>query len=95
VTATHNTSAAPPANEDATGRQVMVVEDEPFVRRLTARLLLKASYAVHETKDGLEALDFVQAAPVVAAQTASRDVVVPSGTTVVFTLAAPLVAATP
>jgi hypothetical protein len=32
---------------------------------------------------------------VVAAQTASRDVVVPSGTTVVFTLAAPLVAATP
>jgi hypothetical protein len=32
---------------------------------------------------------------VVAAQTASRDVVVHSGTTVVFTLAAPLVAATP
>jgi hypothetical protein len=32
---------------------------------------------------------------VVAAQTASRDVVVPSGTTVLFTLAAPLVAATP
>jgi hypothetical protein len=32
---------------------------------------------------------------VIAAQTASRDVVVHSGTTVVFTLAAPLVASAP
>jgi two-component system cell cycle sensor histidine kinase/response regulator CckA len=63
VTASHDTSTAPPANEEATGRQVMVVEDEPFVRRLTARLLREAGYAVHETQDGLEALEFVQAAP--------------------------------
>jgi CheY-like chemotaxis protein len=63
VTASHDTSTAPPANEEATGRQVMVVEDEPFVRRLTARLLREAGYAVHETPDGLEALEFVQAAP--------------------------------
>ena len=60
--APHDTSTAPPASE-ATGRQVMVVEDEPFVRRLTARLLREAGYAVHEANDGLEALDFVRTAP--------------------------------
>jgi CheY-like chemotaxis protein len=41
----------------------MVVEDEPGLRRLTARLLQGAGYTVHETVDGLEALEFVQAAP--------------------------------
>ena len=54
----------------------MVVEDEPFVRRLTARLLLEAGYAVHETHDGLEALEFVQAAPVLLDVVVS-DVVMP------------------
>ena len=63
MTATHGTSTARPANQQGTGRQVMVVEDEPFVRRITARLLQEAGYAVHERKDGLEALEFVQSAP--------------------------------
>jgi CheY-like chemotaxis protein len=41
----------------------MVVDDEPVVRLVTARLLRSAGYLVHEAKDGLEALEFVQAAP--------------------------------
>lgn len=63
MTATHDTSAALSANEETAGRQVMVVEDEPDVRRLTARVLQEAGYTVHEVGDGLEALEFVQAAP--------------------------------
>jgi CheY-like chemotaxis protein len=63
VTAARDTSAAPPANEETAGRQVMVAEDEPGVRRLTTRILQEAGYVVHEAKDGLEALEFVQAAP--------------------------------
>jgi len=63
VTATHDPSAALPTNEETVGRQVMVVEDEPTVRLMTARVLKDAGYAVHEAKDGLEALEFVQAAP--------------------------------
>jgi CheY-like chemotaxis protein len=41
----------------------MVVDDEPIVRRMTARLLQAAGYAVHEAKDGLEAFEFVQSSP--------------------------------
>jgi CheY-like chemotaxis protein len=41
----------------------MVVDDEPIVRRLTARFLREAGYQVHEARDGLEAFEFVQSAP--------------------------------
>jgi hypothetical protein len=86
VTATHDTSGAPPANEDATGRQVMVVEDGPFcVGSRHASSWRPATPSMRRRT--VWALDFVRAAPVVAAQTASRHGVVHSGTTVVFTLA--------
>ncbi|MGH7499063.1 MAG: response regulator [Gemmatimonadales bacterium] len=62
MTAARNTSAVLPANEEAAGRQVMVVDDEPGVRRLMARMLREAGYTVHEVGDGLEALGFVEAA---------------------------------
>jgi two-component system cell cycle sensor histidine kinase/response regulator CckA len=40
----------------------MLVEDEPSLRRITARLLMAAGYTVHEMAE-MEALDFLQASP--------------------------------
>jgi CheY-like chemotaxis protein len=63
VTDTYLASRAASANGEAVRHRVMLVEDEPIVRRLTARLLIQAGYTVHEMVDGLEALEFLQAAP--------------------------------
>jgi CheY-like chemotaxis protein len=63
MTATHTPSGSFPGSEGLVRREVMVVDDEPSVRRMTARLLQAAGYSVHEARDGLEALEFVQAAP--------------------------------
>ena len=38
-------------------RTILLVEDEPLLRRLTGRILLHAGYEVVEAEDGLEALD--------------------------------------
>lgn len=40
-------------------RLVLVVDDEPMVRRYAARVLLSAGYDVHEVGDGQQALDFL------------------------------------
>jgi two-component system, cell cycle sensor histidine kinase and response regulator CckA len=40
---------------------VLVVDDEPVVRRFAARVLLSAGYVVHEVADGQQALDFLTA----------------------------------
>jgi two-component system cell cycle sensor histidine kinase/response regulator CckA len=39
---------------------VLVVDDEPVVRRYAARVLLSAGYEVHEAGDGQQALDFLE-----------------------------------
>ena len=52
---------AAPAAADA-GR-VLVVEDQPEVRRLTCRILERAGYAVIEAANGREALDLVANVP--------------------------------
>lgn len=39
--------------------QILVVDDEPDLRRLAARILLEEGYHVHEAGDGLEALDYI------------------------------------
>jgi CheY-like chemotaxis protein len=39
---------------------VLVVDDEPVVRRFAARVLVSAGYAVHEVGDGQQALKFLQ-----------------------------------
>jgi CheY-like chemotaxis protein len=62
-TPTPTAPAALPTNDEASGRQVLVVDDEPSVRRITARLLQEAGYSTHEAEDGLEALKLVQSAP--------------------------------
>jgi two-component system cell cycle sensor histidine kinase/response regulator CckA len=45
----------------AAGNHVLVVDDEPVVRRLVARLLEAEGFTVHEASDGAEALDRVRA----------------------------------
>ena len=49
---------------------VLVVDDEPAVRRFAARVLEEEGYGVHEARDGVEALDLIRA------QGALMDVVV-------------------
>jgi CheY-like chemotaxis protein len=41
--------------------QVLVVDDEPVVRRVVARMLETEGYTTHEASDGAEALDRVRA----------------------------------
>jgi two-component system, cell cycle sensor histidine kinase and response regulator CckA len=44
------------------GREhVLVVDDEPSVRRFAARVLRDEGFGVHEAGDGMEALDMVRA----------------------------------
>ena len=40
---------------------VLVVDDEPMVRRFAARALLEEGFGVHEAIDGEEALDLIRA----------------------------------
>jgi two-component system cell cycle sensor histidine kinase/response regulator CckA len=60
-------AAAPPAPAPAPARagggRVLVVDDEPLVRRTARRLLEKAGYEVVEAGDGAEALERFQASP--------------------------------
>src|SRR5215211_3477011 len=47
---------------DAAGRQILVVDDEPMVRRMIGRLVVEG-YRVDEAGDGFQALEKVRAAP--------------------------------
>jgi len=51
------------AHPQAERRRILVVDDEPGVRHYIKRMLLENGYAVHEARDGAEALDLVRAAP--------------------------------
>ncbi len=44
-------------------RHILVVDDEPAVRRIVRRMLDEHGYRVYEAGDGAEALDLVRAAP--------------------------------
>ncbi len=44
-------------------RRILVVDDEPGVRRFFRRVLDNEGYRVHEAADGLQALELVRAAP--------------------------------
>lgn len=40
--------------------QVLVVDDEPSIRRFAARVLREEGFAVHEATDGAEALELIR-----------------------------------
>jgi CheY-like chemotaxis protein len=46
---------------NAASRRILVVDDEPTVRRFATRVLVEAGYHVEEAADGAAALDRVQA----------------------------------
>lgn len=54
---------APPGGLSPRPILVLVVDDDPSVRRYAARILEEAGYIVFQAKDGLDALALVQANP--------------------------------
>lgn len=57
------TQAAAPRPSNGYGRmphQVLVVDDEPGVRQLAARILYEEGFGVYEAVDGRDALDFIE-----------------------------------
>jgi two-component system cell cycle sensor histidine kinase/response regulator CckA len=52
-------SPSPPARAGS-GLSVLVVDDEPAVRRFACRVLERAGYGVFEAVDGVEALELIQ-----------------------------------
>ena len=49
-----------PTNPPASGRQILCVEDEPFISELYTRALKKSGYQVTVVSDGVEALQAAQ-----------------------------------
>ena len=56
---TRNADSRPSGGQRGSSPQILVVDDEPDLRRLAARILLAEGYHVHEAGDGLEALDYI------------------------------------
>lgn len=56
----HPNLSRPGGPMSATEARILVVDDEPSVRRLTARVLEGEGFAVTEAEDGLEALHFIK-----------------------------------
>jgi DNA-binding NtrC family response regulator len=52
---------AAPMSED--GIRILVVDDEPGIRRYVSRVLEDEGFAVGEAKDGVDALEQIRAAP--------------------------------
>jgi len=76
MTVTGRPSPAGPVSGRDDRELVLVVDDEPMVRRLAARVLEDAGYAVQEMGDGTQALDFIRSsglAPVIVVS----DIVMP------------------
>jgi CheY-like chemotaxis protein len=59
VPAAHNAESRPSGGQGRSIPQILVVDDEPDLRRIAARILLEEGYSVHEARDGLEALDYI------------------------------------
>jgi DNA-binding NtrC family response regulator len=61
VTGADEVSPAAVPRADAGREYVLVVDDEPVIRRFAARVLREVGYAVHEAADGAEALELIRA----------------------------------
>jgi DNA-binding NtrC family response regulator len=66
----------PSRREREVRHQVLVVDDEPAIRRFAARILLEEGYVVHEACDGTEALAFITAG-LAAVDVVVSDIVMP------------------
>jgi CheY-like chemotaxis protein len=60
MTASRSAESRPSGEKRPTSEQVLVVDDEPILRRIAVRILLDEGYLVYEAADGLEALEFIQ-----------------------------------
>jgi CheY-like chemotaxis protein len=60
MTASRSAESRPSDEERAPSPQVLVVDDEPMLRRLAVRILLDEGFLVHEAADGLEALELIE-----------------------------------
>ena len=67
---------SPGASTDSDREHVLVVDDEPAVRRFAVRVLREEGYDVHEARDGVEALDLIRTGPRSLAAVVS-DIVMP------------------
>ena len=59
----HASSRAHPVPPGQGGIRILVVDDEPGVRRYVARVLEDEGFKVGEAEDGAEALDLIRAEP--------------------------------
>jgi two-component system, cell cycle sensor histidine kinase and response regulator CckA len=59
VTVTHAAEPRPSGDEQKASERILVVDDEPGIRHIIARILLDVGYWVHEASDGLEALELI------------------------------------
>jgi DNA-binding NtrC family response regulator len=51
----------PSGDEPTVSERILVVDDEPGIRRIIARILLDEGFLVHEAGDGFEALRLINA----------------------------------
>lgn len=58
--ASRSAVSRPSDEKRAPSPQVLVVDDEPTLRRIAARILLDEGYFVHEAADGLEAWELIE-----------------------------------
>ncbi len=61
---TRNAESRPSGGQSGLAPQILVVDDEPDLRRLAARILREEGFHVHEAGDGLEALDYISSSGV-------------------------------
>ena len=57
-------SDEPPHLASASAESVLVVDDEPAIRRFASRVLREAGYGVEEAADGMDALSVIRGGPV-------------------------------
>ena len=66
----------PSGDEQMGSERILVVDDEPGIRQIIARILVDEGYFVHQAGDGLEALELINAGDV-AMDVVVSDIVMP------------------
>jgi DNA-binding NtrC family response regulator len=60
VTFSQAAEPRPSGDEQKASERILVVDDEPGIRHVLARILLDEGYFVHQASDGLEALELIK-----------------------------------